>query len=324
VIVYRDLDEVPAGTQGRAVTIGAFDGVHLGHHAVMRLTRDLAHARGLSATVLTFDRHPAEVVRPESAPCLLTTLEQKLELIDDGGAVDECVVLPFDETRSKETAEVFVAEVLAAVLHTRLVVVGADFHFGYRRHGDVPLLQRMGAELGFEVLGLGLVASADGVAAADSALPYSSTRVRALLADGDVAEAARILGRPHEVRGPVEHGDARGRELGFPTANVAVAARLCLPTDGVYAGTFTAADGVERAAALSLGRRPTFYDDAGLRLLEAYVLDFDGDVYGQQACVRFLHHLRRQERFASVDALIAQMHRDVDETRRLVGADGGA
>jgi riboflavin kinase/FMN adenylyltransferase len=318
VIVYRDLDEVPSGPEGRAVTIGAFDGVHLGHHAVMRLTRDLAHARGLSATVLTFDRHPAEVVRPESAPCVLTTLEQKLELIDAGGIVDECVVLPFDETRSKESAEAFVGEVLAAALHTRLVVVGADFHFGYRRHGDVPLLQRMGAELGFEVLGLGLVASADGAAAADGALPYSSTRVRTLLAAGEVAEAASILGRPHEVRGGVEHGDARGRELGFPTANVAVGGRLCLPTDGVYAGTFTAADGVERAAALSLGRRPTFYDDAGLRLLEAYVLDFDADLYDQTARVRFLHHLRRQERFASIDALIEQMTKDVETTRRLV------
>jgi riboflavin kinase/FMN adenylyltransferase len=120
------------------------------------------------------------------------------------------------------------------------------------------------------------------------------------------------------VRGRVEHGDARGRELGFPTANVAVAGRLCLPTDGVYAGTFTAADGVERAAALSLGRRPTFYDDAGLRLLEAYVLDFDADLYDQTARVRFLHHLRRQERFASIDALIEQMTKDVETTRRLV------
>ena len=214
---------------------------------MLRLVRDLAKARGLSATVLTFDRHPAEIVRPESVPGLLTTLEQRLELIDATDTVDECVVLTFDEARSKETAEEFVSDVLASALRTRLVVVGADFHFGYRRHGDVPLLQRMGAELGFEVLGLGLVASADGTTAADNTPPYSSTRVRSLLGAGDVAEAARILGRPHEVRGPVEHGDARGRELGFPTANVAVPERVCLPADGVYAGTFTAADGVPRA-----------------------------------------------------------------------------
>jgi riboflavin kinase/FMN adenylyltransferase len=318
VKVYRDLADVPAAAAGRVVTIGAFDGVHLGHQAVLRLVRDLAKARGMSATVLTFDKHPAEIVRPESVPGLLTTLEQRLELIDATNTVDECVVLTFDEARSKETAEEFVSEVLASALRTRVVVVGADFHFGYRRHGDVPLLQRMGAELGFEVLGLGLVASADGTTAADGSPPYSSTRVRSLLGAGDVAEAARILGRPHEVRGTVEHGDARGRELGFPTANVAVPERVCLPADGVYAGLFTAAGGVPRAAAISLGRRPTFYAEAGMRLLEAYVLDFDGDLYDQAASVAFLQHLRAQERFADVDDLVAQMHRDVAETRRLV------
>jgi riboflavin kinase / FMN adenylyltransferase len=318
VKIYRDLGDVPAGGRGRATSIGAFDGVHLGHRAVLRLLRDLAHARGLSATVLTFDRHPAEVVRPESAPAVLTTLEHKLELLDATGLVDECVVLTFDETRSKETAEEFVSEALASALRTRLVIVGADFHFGHRRHGDVPLLQRMGVELGFEVIGLGLVASADGTTAADAALPYSSTRVRTLLSSGDVEAAAQILGRPHAVRGTVEHGDQRGRELGFPTANVAVPERICLPADGVYAGAFTSADQIDRPAAISLGRRPTFYADAGLRLLEAHVLDFEGDLYEQRATVQFFHHLRGQERFDAVDDLVAQMRADVEETRRLV------
>ncbi len=304
--ISRDATEVEPAE--RAVAIGAFDGVHLGHRAVLRLVRDLARARDLSATVMTFDRHPAEVVRPQSAPCLLTTLEQKLELLGATGEVDECFVLTFDAARSKEPAEQFVEEILASVLRARVVVVGADFHFGYRRHGDVPLLQRMGAELGFETIGLGLVAPAD-------APPYSSTRVRQLLGAGDVAGAAAILGRMHEVRGPVEHGDQRGRELGFPTANVSVPERICLPSDGVYAGTFTAADGVERVAALSLGRRPTFYDEHGLLLLEAHVLDFDGDLYDQVATVRFGDRLRGQERFERVDALVAQMRRDVDATR---------
>ncbi len=304
--ISRDATEVEPAE--RAVAIGAFDGVHLGHRAVLRLVRDLARARDLSATVMTFDRHPAEVVRPQSAPCLLTTLEQKLELLGATGEVDECFVLTFDAARSKEPAEQFVEEILASVLRARVVVVGADFHFGYRRHGDVPLLQRMGAELGFETIGLGLVAPAD-------APPYSSTRVRQLLGAGDVAGAAAILGRMHEVRGPVEHGDQRGRELGFPTANVSVPERICLPSDGVYAGTFTAADGVERVAALSLGRRPTFYAEHGLLLLEAHVLDFDGDLYDQVATVRFGDRLRGQERFERVDALVAQMRRDVDATR---------
>src|SRR6478672_13451269 len=155
--VYRDAAEIAEEARVRAVTIGAFDGVHLGHQAVLRLVRDLAQVRGLSATVLTFDRHPAEVVRPGSAPKLLTTIEQKLELLEATGAVDECLVLAFDEARSKEPAEDFVAELLAGVLGARLVVVGADFHFGYKRHGGVTLLQRMGAELGFEVLSLNLV-----------------------------------------------------------------------------------------------------------------------------------------------------------------------
>jgi riboflavin kinase/FMN adenylyltransferase len=319
VIIWRDPAQVgsPAGdgTVGRAVTIGAFDGVHLGHQAVLRLVADLAHARRLSATVLTFDRHPAEVVRPASAPKLLTTLGQKLELLDATGSVDECLVLAFDEARSKEPAEDFVGEVLAGVLGARLVVVGADFHFGYKRHGDVALLQRMGAELGFEVLGLGLVASPESADAPNGGMPYSSTRARELLASGDVAAAATILGRPHEVRGRVERGDQRGRELGFPTANVAVPERVCLPADGVYSGAYVGDDDVERPAAISLGRRPTFYAESGLLLLEAHLLDFDGDLYGQPARVRFHSRLRAQERFETVDELVAQMARDVEAVR---------
>ena len=311
--IYRDPAEIPDDERGRAVTIGAFDGVHLGHQAVLRLVRELARARRLSATVLTFDRHPAEVVRPDSAPKLLTTLEQKIELLEATGDVDECLVLPFDATRSKEPAEQFVEELLASALHARLVVVGADFHFGYRRHGDVPLLQLMGAELGFETIGLGLIAALD----RDTGVPYSSTRLRELIAAGDVAGAAAMLGRPHEVRGPVEHGDGRGRLLGFPTANVSVPENICLPADGVYAGTFSAADGAARLAAISVGRRPTFYAEAGMSLVEAYVLDFDGDLYGQQARVRFTHRLRGQERFDEVDDLVAQMHRDVEKVREL-------
>ncbi|HTK14889.1 MAG TPA: FAD synthetase family protein [Acidimicrobiia bacterium] len=221
-----DLFDVPAVPKGRAVTIGAFDGVHLGHQALLRLVRDLARARELTATLLTFDRHPAEVVRPEVAPKVLTTLEQKLELLAALDAVDECMVLPFDEARSRESAEEFVDDILASLLRTRLVVVGADFHFGNRRHGDVPLLQRMGAEIGFEVLGLGLVAAPDGSIAASGALPYSSTRVRTLLARGDVEGAAAILGRPHEVRGELERADG--------DVALVLSSRICLPAPGIY------------------------------------------------------------------------------------------
>jgi riboflavin kinase / FMN adenylyltransferase len=301
-------------TDGAVVTIGAYDGVHLGHQAVLRLVRELAGARGFEAALVTFDRHPAEVVRPESAPRLLTTLDQRLELLDATGDLDLCWVLTFDEARSKEAAEDFVREVLVDGIGARLVVVGADFHFGHRRGGNVPLLERMGAELGFEVLGLGLVA----VEGDATAVPYSSTRIRELLAKGDVAEAARLLGRPHEVRGVVERGDQRGAEhLGMPTANLTVPERICLPADGVYAGTFVAEDGVERPAAISVGTRPTFYDDGDV-LVEAYVLDFDGDLYGQRVKVRFREWVRGQERFDSTEALVEQMNADVEATRRIL------
>jgi riboflavin kinase/FMN adenylyltransferase len=308
---------------GAVVTIGVYDGVHRGHHAVLRLVRELADARGLAAVCITFDRHPAEVVRPESAPRLLTTPEQKLELLDATGFLDVAFVLHFDEARSREPATDFVREVLVAGAHARLVVVGADFHFGKDRGGDVALLQQMGAELDFEVIGVGLEAAPGGTPLGGTV--YSSTRIRALLADGDVAAAAELLGRPHEVRGVVTEGDRRGRELGFPTANVTVSARLCLPADGIYAGTFltdpaSGGDGVERITAISLGRRPTFYEHADASLLEAHVLDFAGDLYGRSVRVRFHERLRGEQKFESVDALIAQMEQDVAATRAVLGA----
>ncbi len=320
--VVHDLIGYSPSERGAVVTIGAYDGVHLGHQAVLRLVRELATARNQAAVCLTFDRHPAEVVRPESAPKVLTPLDQKLELLEVAGFLDSACVLTFDEVRSREPAEEFVRDVLVDGLGARVVVVGADFHFGHRRHGTVRLLEQMGAELGFEVVGLGLVTAERD----PTGLPYSSTRIRERLAVGDVAAAARMLGRPprpHAVRGPVEHGDGRGRELGFPTANVAVPERVCLPSDGIYAGTFVAADGVERNTAISLGRRPTFYVDAKKSLLEAFVLDFDGDLYDQAVEVRFVERIRGEEQFDSVDALVAQMQRDVDVARRMLPLPGG-
>jgi riboflavin kinase/FMN adenylyltransferase len=298
--------------RGAVVTIGVYDGVHLGHHAVLRLVRKLADASDLDAVCVTFDRHPAEVVRPESAPKLLTTTEQKLELLGATGFLDRCFVLHFDEDRSREPAEEFVHEVLVKGAAARIVVVGADFHFGRARGGNVALLETMGAELGFEVVGLGLQALPGGPI-------YSSTRIRELLQEGDVLGAAELLGRPHEVRGQVQVGDRRGRELGFPTANLMVPARICLPADGIYAGTFVGPDGVERATAISLGRRPTFYEKAEMSLLEAYVLDFDGDLYGDEVKVRFVERLRGEERFDTVEALVEQIKLDVEATRRLMG-----
>ena len=309
--VIRDLRACPRLEGGSVVTIGAYDGVHLGHRAVIDEVRQRAGQLGSATAVVTFDRHPATVVRPESAPKLLTDLDQKLELLAATG-VDYTVVVHFDLARSQESAEDFVREILVGCLGARSVVVGHDFHFGHRRRGNVALLQQMGGELGFDVLGLRL--SAD-----PGAEVYSSTRVRAVLLAGDVAQASLLLGRPHEVRGRVAVGDRRGQELGFPTANVAVPTDILLPGDGIYAGWYRTPDGRLHMAAVNLGRRPTFYEHAESSLLEAYLLDFSGDLYGQPAAVQFVARLRDEERFDSVGALVAQTERDVEEARRALG-----
>jgi riboflavin kinase/FMN adenylyltransferase len=298
-----------AAAPGSVVTIGAYDGVHRGHQHVIGRVRALAADLGVASAVVTFDRHPATVVRPDSAPKLLTDLDQKLELLADAG-VDCCLVIRFDQARSQESPEDFVTTVLAGQLGARAVVVGEDFHFGQGRRGDVALLRRMGGNLGFDVHGVDLVGS-DGTGP-----PVSSTRIRQLLVEGQVEAAATMLGRDHQARGRVERGDGRGRVLGFPTANVAVPPDICLPADGIYAGWFRRPNGEDHPAALSLGRRPTFYTRATDSLLEAYLLDFDGDLYEEPAEVRFHTRLRDEERFDSIDDLVAQIDRDVTATRQ--------
>jgi riboflavin kinase/FMN adenylyltransferase len=299
---------------GTAVTIGAYDGVHLGHRALLRDLSTRARAAGLSTVVVTFDRHPAGVVRPESAPPQLTDLEQKLELLAACG-IDRIVVIAFDRARAEETAEDFVKQELVDRLDTRLVVVGEDFHFGHGRRGNVALLTELGRQYGFDVVGASL--TGDGTDA------VSSTRIRTLVAEGDVAAAAELLGRPHEVRGPVVHGDGRGGpELGFPTANLEIADDIALPADGIYAGYFTRADGSVHEAAISVGRRPTFYEPgAASVLVEAYLLHFDGDLYGEPSRVSFVRRLRGDQKFDSVDALIEQMKVDVVDAQRVLSAD---
>ena len=305
--VISDLSACPVFEGGSVVSIGVYDGVHLGHRSLIQRVRAMAAQLDAATAVVTFDPHPASVVRPESAPKLLTDLPQRLELLEAAG-VDTTVVITFDKAASQESPEHFVRRVLVGCLHARAVVVGHDFHFGHGRRGNVPFLQRMGADHGFDVLGISLVADGGNEA-------VSSTRIRKLLTEGSVEEAATLLGRPHEVRGTVEHGDARGRDLGFPTANVAVPAAMCLPADGIYAGWYERPDGSVHPTAISLGRRPTFYETADASLLEAYLLDFDGDLYGEAAKVRFVRRLRGELKFDSVDALVEQMGADVDATR---------
>jgi riboflavin kinase/FMN adenylyltransferase len=282
---------------------------------VIDQVRALAGERGLETALVTFDRHPASVVRPESAPKLLCDLDQRLELLADTG-IDATLVVAFDDARSKEPAEDFVREVLVASLDARVVVVGEDFHFGHQRRGNVAMLRQMGDELGFEVVGLDLVGRDHRPAA--EADRVSSTAIRAALAAGDLPTATSMLGRPHEVRGTVVPGDGRARDLGFRTANLAVPEEICLPADGIYAGWYLRPDGVARPAALSLGRRPTFYEHADTSLLEAHLLDFDGELYGEAARVRFVARLRDELRFDSADDLVAQMARDCEQAADLL------
>jgi riboflavin kinase / FMN adenylyltransferase len=271
--------------------------------------RSEAIQRGALSVVATFDRHPASVVRPESAPKLLTDAEQKIELLSHTG-LDATYMVHFDERRAAESPEDFVREVLVDRLHASAIVVGEDFHFGHHRSGDVAMLRQLGARYGFEVLPLELIARTDGPQE-----PVSSTAIRRALAGGQVEIATAMLGRPYEVRGIVAQGDQRGRTLGFPTANVMVPDMMCVPADGVYAGWYVRPSGQRHRCAVNIGRRPTFYEHADVSLLEAHLIDFDGDLYGETARVEFHCFLRSERKFNGIESLIAQLKSDVDAAR---------
>lgn len=311
--VVDDTDERSWPGERSVVTIGAYDGVHLGHQAVIGKVRELAAECGCRSAVVTFDKHPAVVVRPESAPKLLTDTEQKLELLA-ATDIDATVVVHFDEAQAAEEPAAFVKRVLVDALGVRTVVVGEDFHFGRHRSGNVALLRELGVQYDFDVQPIPLLPRVDGI---DE--PISSTAIRRALAGGEVELAAQMLGRPFEVRGSVVAGDQRGRLLGFPTANVMVPKQICLPADGVYAGWYERPDGSVHPCAMNLGRRPTFYDHADTSMLEAHLLDFDGDLYGERARVRFTHFLRSERKFDGVDALVTQLKLDVEHARSSLG-----
>lgn len=291
------------------VTIGAYDGVHRGHQAVIAQVKATAQLLGCRSVVITFDRHPASVVRPESAPKLLTDIDQKLELLEKTG-VDATMIVSFDASQSTEEPASFVRRVLVDALNTQVIVVGEDFHFGVKRAGNVALLRDLGKQFDFEVAPVQLVQRPDGVTE-----PVSSTSIRRALAGGQVEVATNLLGRAYEVRGVVVNGDKRGRTIGFPTANVEVPNAMCLPADGVYAGKFRCDDGSVHACAINLGRRPTFFEHADHSLLEAHLLDFAGDLYGQKVSVTFEHFLRSERKFDGLEAIKSQLQLDVEAAR---------
>ena len=294
-------------------TIGVFDGVHLGHQALIGRAVTLAGERGLPSVVVTFDPHPAEVVRPGSHPAQLTTLRRKAELVE-GLGVDVFCVLPFTQELSKLPADEFVHEMLVERLHVSAVVVGENFTFGHRAQGTVGLLTSLGQRFGFSTEGAALVTaeSADG-------LTFSSTYIRACIDAGDVRAAGAALGRPHRLEGIVVRGDRRGHELGFPTANLSTPRFAAVPADGVYACRFTLLNSPDRAplvAATSVGTNPTF--SGRERRVEAFVLDVTEDFYGQRVAIDFVERLRGMEKYDSSAALVEQMHLDVADTRRLL------
>ncbi|MBT7429685.1 MAG: bifunctional riboflavin kinase/FAD synthetase [Ilumatobacter sp.] len=313
-LLHDRQDRLPDGVRV-AATIGVFDGVHLGHQEIFRTVRATADQLDVASAVVTFDGHPAHVVRPESAPQLLTTFEQKLELIAAQG-IDYAYVVSFDAERAKTKAETFVKEAFVDSLHAKAIVVGEDFHFGAGRAGNVDGLTKLGERWDFEVHALELIRHSD-----EAREPVSSTKIRRALAGGDVARAAKMLGRPYEVRGVVERGDQRGRTIGFPTANIPVPHVMAWPADAVYAGWCTLADGSRNECAINIGRRPTFYEHAAQSLLEAHLIDFEGDLYGQEVSVEFVDFLRSERKFDGIDQLIAQLKGDVDDARAILRAD---
>jgi riboflavin kinase/FMN adenylyltransferase len=311
VQIWRSLDEVPADLGRTVVVIGNFDGLHLGHQHVLARASEVAARDGLALVAVTFDPPPMAVLRPEHAPVQLTTVELRAELFYAIGA-DHVLAVPFDRDMAGWSPEQFVRRVLVDTLRAAAVVVGANFRFGSRASGDVATLHGLGESLGFAVEGLAL----DG-----GPMVWSSTYVRQCLAAGDVAGAAEALGRPYAVRGTVVRGDRRGRELGFPTANVPTDQLTATPADGVYAGRLRRLDtGETYPAAISVGTNPTF-DGVRERRVESYVLDReDLELYDIEVEVSFVDRLRGMVAFESVEQLVAQMKDDVRRAREILAA----
>lgn len=308
---YRSVGELPMGVGGRAIAIGAFDGVHLGHREIIRRAVEAATRRDLSSMVITFDPNPLAVLRPEFKITALTTAGLRARLIEALG-VDELLEIPFTKAFSHVRWDRFCDLLMTPPVDAQAIAVGRNFRFGYGGEGTAGMLRDAGRQRGIDVEIPGLVTSSDGK-------PISSTRVRRLIAQGDLGDANALLGRAHCLEGVVVHGDGRGAGLGIPTANIAVNPGAAVPGRGVYAGRVTVA-GATWSAAINVGMAPTLRDAHDLRV-EALLIDYPGgEIYDQHASVSFLEHLRGETRFASVDALVTQIGKDVDRARAI--ADG--
>jgi riboflavin kinase/FMN adenylyltransferase len=323
--VIHDLDWAPEFGEGSAVTIGEFDGVHRGHRVVLHQLSQRAAVLGTPTVVITFDRDPETLIDAKAAPRCLTDLNFKLELLATTG-VDVVVVLPAEfvaRLPDPDTGRVdddailgrLIDEVLIKVLRMRTIIIGENFHFGERRRNTIEMLEERSAAHDFDVVKVPVAArlTQDGDV-------ISSMAIRKALDTGDVCLAQTMLGRPFELRSIVATGDRRGRTIGFPTANLQMPTTMQLPADGVYAAWFTLQDGRTFPAAVNVGRRPTFYESQEVSLVEAHLLGFKGDLYGEPVRLTFTRQLRAERKFAGVDELVAQLRADVDEVSRTLAA----
>ena len=312
---WTDLTQIPAGYGPTVATLGNFDGVHKGHQAVLATVVERARAEGARAVAVTFEPHPVAVLHPDRAPQIITAPQQRLDLLEATG-LDAVLVMEFTREFALWTPERFVVDVFVKALGASVVVVGEDTRFGVRNSGDVDTLRQIGVQHGFEVLALKDIGEGG---------RWSSSRVRALVTSGDVATATEILGRPHRVCGEVVHGDHRGRELGYPTANLTQESAGLTPADGVYAGWLIQPKlgqgdlDHKLPAAISIGTNPTF--EGTQRRVEAYVLGrTDLDLYGETVAVDFVERLRPTEKFGSIEGLLVQMAEDVERARAVLSS----
>ncbi|MFJ2542051.1 bifunctional riboflavin kinase/FAD synthetase [Microbacterium sp. NPDC087589] len=314
MIVFRDPREVPDGFGPSAVAIGKFDGVHAGHRAVIRRLKEIAAQSGVRAVAVTFDRNPLAVLRPDRCPENVVTVERKLELLGEL-ELDATLLLTFDAELAARSAEDFVASILTGALHVSTVLVGRDFRFGQGGAGDPALLRELGPKYGFTV------EVVDDVFLDGSDRRVSSTWIRELLMAGDVTAASRVLDRNVDVRGEVVHGLKRGRELGFPTANLSASVDSFVPADGVYAGWLVDHEtGLRHRAAISVGTNPTF-DDVLERQVEAHVIgETDLDLYGHDVTVEFVERLRGMVAFEGIEKLKEQMATDVTDAESVLSS----
>mgnify|MGYP001379330344 FL=1 len=309
--IISDNEALPESVDQTVASIGVFDGVHKGHQKLLGLVKSKSISDAIPSVVITFDQHPTEVTSPENAPKVLTPLDKKILLLDKLG-IDYVYVLAFNESRALTPAVEFIKEIFVEAIRAKAIYVGEDFKFGYKRFGNVDLLKSEGQALGIAVNGVGLFNSES-----SNEEPISSTAIRKHLKDGELTLANEKLGRPYSMSGKVVSGDQRGRTIGFPTANIELDKKIALPSDGVYAATYLGKDGVKEVAAVNIGKRPTFSDETK-SIVEAHLLDFEGNLYGDDATLILHKRIRSERKFSGLEEFQLQLEIDLTEIRELL------